>query len=299
MKTLLQNSLDRIDAAGLWLGLLSLRLLLGWDYFESGLEKFHGENWFAEIADKFPFPFNVVSVDISWQLSTWFELIGAVALVIGLGTRFFAASLTVLTVVAIAAAHWPESWATLGELAQGYVLTDQGHGNFKLPTLFLGMLLPLMLLGPGRLSLDAFIRSRLAAPDDHHVGHPTATSSGAVYKKRFCLGKKLRRMAFVDNLPRQSGQQVIRRAGGLSALLIDELAHRTEMLDQQPTERHMLRLRQECASGRRGRRTLGGCPGGRALGRSRLGGWRRLPSAIQKPMNQLISAETKRSRNNG
>lgn len=171
MKSLMLKNLERLDLIGLWLGLLSLRLLLGWDYFESGLEKFRGENWFAEIADKFPFPFNVVPVELSWQIATWFELVGAIALVIGLGTRFFAASLFVLTIVAITSVHWPESWSTLGDLAQGYVLTDQGQGNFKLPTILLGMLLPLMLLGPGRLSLDAWIRSRLATADDHHAGH--------------------------------------------------------------------------------------------------------------------------------
>lgn len=162
MKAIVTRSLERLDLAGLWVGLLSLRLLLGWDFFESGLEKLHGENWFAEIADKFPFPFNVVPVDLSWQIATWFELVGAVALVIGLGTRFFAASLSILTVVAIASVHWPESWSTFGELAQGYVFTDQGHGNFKLPVIFLGMLLPLVLVGPGRLSLDALVRAWLA-----------------------------------------------------------------------------------------------------------------------------------------
>jgi len=164
MKTLLTKNLERLDLIGLWFGLLSLRLLLGWDFFESGLEKFQGENWFAEIADKFPFPFNVVPVSFSWQIATWFELVGAIALVIGLGTRFFAASLFILTVVAIASAHWPDSWSTLAELAQGYAFTDQGHGNFKLPVLFLGMLLPLILTGPGRLSVDALIRDRLARP---------------------------------------------------------------------------------------------------------------------------------------
>lgn len=46
---------------------------------------------------------------------------------------------------------------------QGYVFTDQGYGNFKLPVLFIGMLLPLLLLGPGRLSVDAWIRCRLEA----------------------------------------------------------------------------------------------------------------------------------------
>lgn len=161
MKTLLKQIFAGIDWLGLWLGLLGLRLLLGWEYFESGLEKFRGENWFADIQDKFPAPFNVVPPEISWQMATWFELVGGIALVIGLGTRFFGASLFILTIVAIVAVHWPAEWMTFGDLLQGYVITDQGHGNFKLPVIFMAMLLPLILSGPGRLSVDALIRRRV------------------------------------------------------------------------------------------------------------------------------------------
>lgn len=35
----------------------------------------------------------------------------------------------------------------LTDLAQGYALTNTGHGNFKLPVIFLGILLPLILMG--------------------------------------------------------------------------------------------------------------------------------------------------------
>lgn len=159
MKTQINRLFGSIDLIGIWLGLLSLRILLGWDYFESGLEKFHGTNWFMDIQDKFPFPFNVVAPEISWQMATWFELIGGIALVLGLATRFFSVSLIILTVVAIASVHWPESWGTFGELMKGYVFTDRGYGNFKLPVIFIGMLIPLVLLGPGRFSLDHLIRA--------------------------------------------------------------------------------------------------------------------------------------------
>ena len=160
MKKLLLRLVEGIDSLGLWLGLLSLRILLGWDYFESGLEKFRGNNWFADIQDSFPFPFDLVPPEISWQMATWFELLGGLALVLGLATRFFSLSLIVLTVVAIAAVHWPAAWGSFGELMQGYVFTDNGHGNFKLPVLFIGMLVPLLLLGPGKLSVDAWARRR-------------------------------------------------------------------------------------------------------------------------------------------
>ncbi len=162
MKKLIGRLLGGIDLIGLWVGLLGLRLILGWEYFESGLEKFRGENWFADIQERFPFPFNVVPPEISWQMATWFELVGGIALVIGLGTRFFGVSLFILTIVAIASVHWPAEWATLGDLLKGYVITDQGQGNFKLPVIFMAMLLPLILAGPGRLSIDALIRRSIA-----------------------------------------------------------------------------------------------------------------------------------------
>lgn len=161
MKNIVQRTLARLDTIGLLLGLLSLRLLLGWDYLESGLEKFHGTNWFADIQDRFPFPFNLVTPEVSWQIATTFEIVGAVALVLGIATRFFSASLIILTIVAIISVHWPDQWHTFDDLMQGYVFTDNGHGNFKLPVLFIGMLLPLMLMGPGSLSVDAWLRRRL------------------------------------------------------------------------------------------------------------------------------------------
>jgi len=160
MKRHVVHLLARLDLIGLWVGLLSLRILLGWDFFESGWEKLHGENWFADIQERFPFPFSLVPPEISWQMATWFELIGGLALVLGLATRFFSLSLIVLTVVAIASVHWPDTWHTFGELMQGYGFTDKGFGNFKLPVIFIGMFVPLLLLGPGRLSIDSWLRKR-------------------------------------------------------------------------------------------------------------------------------------------
>jgi putative oxidoreductase len=162
MKILLSRLFSGLDWVGLWIGLLGLRLLLGWEYFESGREKLLGANWFADIQGQFPYPFSIVPPEISWQMATWFELVGGIALVIGLGTRFFGVSLFILTIVAIAAVHWPAEWTTFGDLLQGYGITDQGHGNFKLPVIFMAMLLPLILSGPGKLSFDALIRRRLA-----------------------------------------------------------------------------------------------------------------------------------------
>jgi len=133
---------------GEFLPQLGLRFLLAYEFWESGVEKFHSENWFADIQERFPFPFDLVPVDISWFIATWSELLGAVALVIGLGTRVFGASLMVLTVVAWASVH----------TGNGYNVCDNG---FKLPLIYLVMLMPLVFFGPGRLSLDRLIARRI------------------------------------------------------------------------------------------------------------------------------------------
>lgn len=154
---------QRLDALGQWLAPLGLRLLLAWEFFESGLEKWRGENWFGSIQDSFPLPLRWLPAELNWQVATWFELIGAACLLLGLATRASAAMLIGLTIVATAAVHWPADWDSLASLAQGYAITDAGQGNFKLPLLFIAMLLPLLFQGGGRFSVDALLAGRAGA----------------------------------------------------------------------------------------------------------------------------------------
>jgi len=148
----------------IWLGSfapgLLLRLVLAYEFMESGLEKLHGPNWFGDIQSQFPFPFSMIPVDVSWCMATWAEILGAVLLVLGLGTRYVAGMLMMLTFVAAYAVHFPAEWATLAEFWQGYAITDNGQGNFKLPLLFFLMFLVLLGQGPGRLSLDHWVARR-------------------------------------------------------------------------------------------------------------------------------------------
>jgi len=151
----------KLDLLGSWLPQLMLRLILAWEFGEAGFEKLHGTNWFADLT--FPFPFNLLPPDISWGITTFFEIIGAFALVLGFATRFFSISLIILTVVAIASVHWPEHWGSLSELIKGYRIIDEnndGFGNYKLPLIFMVMFFPLLLNGAGRASVDYLIRSR-------------------------------------------------------------------------------------------------------------------------------------------
>ncbi len=158
--TLKNQVTDTLDGVGDWVALLPIRLLMAYEFGRAGLMKLNGSNWFANVQDNFPFPFNVVPVEISWFLATWTEILGAIGLALGLFTRFWALGLVVLTFVAIAGVHWPDSWDSLAELWKGYSVSDKGFGNFRIPLLFGAMLVPLVLMGPGKLSLDELLAKR-------------------------------------------------------------------------------------------------------------------------------------------
>lgn len=161
----------RLRSAGDYVWPTALRLILFWEFWESGITKLRGDNWFASIpwADwqkGFPFPFDKIPTDLNWFLATWGELVFAITLLLGLFTRFTAFSLIVITAVATAAVHWPAEWDGLAGLWAGYAITAKGSaGNFKLPVLFVLMLLPLVFHGGGKLSLDRLLL-RLSGRED-------------------------------------------------------------------------------------------------------------------------------------
>ena len=155
---------SRLRASGDYVWPLVLRLIMAWEFWESGITKLNGSNWFADIPwsdwqKGFPFPFDQLPVGLNWFFATWGELVFAGLLLLGLFTRFAAVSLVVVTVVATAAVHWPAEWNGLAELWSGYAITSKGAGNFKLPLLFVVMLLPLVFNGGGKLSLDHLLIS--------------------------------------------------------------------------------------------------------------------------------------------
>ena len=143
------NNAGRRSSAflGEWVGLLFLRLLLAWEFGEAGWEKYNGTNWFDKMTESFPFPFNLVPPDINWFLAMWTELIGAVGLLLGFFTRFWAAGLIILDVVA---------WLSVHD-GNGYNVCNNGY---KLPLIYLAMLVPVLLMGPGKLSLDCLFFGR-------------------------------------------------------------------------------------------------------------------------------------------
>jgi putative oxidoreductase len=156
---LYDSTVHRLRAAGDYVWPLGLRLILFWEFWEAGSRKLGGQNWFGDIPwaswqKGFPWPFSQLPTDLNWTLATGSEIVFSLALALGLFTRFAAFSLVIITMVATAAVHWPAEWTGLAGLWQGYVISADGAGNFKLPILFLLMLLPLVFHGGGGLSLD-------------------------------------------------------------------------------------------------------------------------------------------------
>lgn len=159
MLDIYDNLTARLRGSGEYLWPLVLRLIMFWEFWESGMEKLGGTNWFADIpwADwqkGFPWPFHAISTDLNWFAATWGELSFSVLILLGLFTRFAAISLIVITVVATAAVHWPADWSSYSQLWDGYVISSNGAGNYKLPLLFVVILIPLLFNGGGKISLD-------------------------------------------------------------------------------------------------------------------------------------------------
>lgn len=155
---------DRLRAAGDWVAPLGLRLLLAWEFYSAGMMKAGVDGgapgWFA--GKDFPVPFGLFPANMNWNMLYLTEILAALALIFGLFTRFFAFALVILTTIAIVSTHWPESWSSLGQLWEGYsvsrVVEDgEFRGNFRIPMLFLAMLLPLVFMGGGKLSVDQLI----------------------------------------------------------------------------------------------------------------------------------------------
>ena len=129
------------DDCGKGLSMLALRLFAAYEFGEAGLAKWRGENWFADIRDAFPFPFDLLPAGLSWNLAMGAELVVPVLLVLGLLTRLGALALMILTAVAWYAVH----------AGNGYNVCDNGY---KMAFIYLLLLLPLLLQGAGKYSLD-------------------------------------------------------------------------------------------------------------------------------------------------
>ena len=121
-------------------GFLVLRLAVGFVFAMHGWQKFT-EMGFEGVAGFFgslgvPLPF------VAAVVVTLVELVGGLALILGLGTRLVAALLAVDMAVALVLVHLPNGFAV-------------GNGGYEFVLVLLAVSVFFALSGPGRLSLDA------------------------------------------------------------------------------------------------------------------------------------------------
>lgn len=147
------GTLSVLNGLGSFIPQLGIRLLLAYEFGVSGLQKLEGDNWFRDIYLDFPYPLSTLSVEFSWLFVAWTEVIAAGCLLLGLMTRVGATALLVVDIVA---------WMTI-HADNGYNVCANG---FKLPLVYMVLLLPLILTGGGTASIDRVIARRFLSSLD-------------------------------------------------------------------------------------------------------------------------------------
>jgi putative oxidoreductase len=150
------NKLAEATAQAQPLAYLILRLWLAQEFINAGYTKLAGglqaPEWFGGL--QFPFPVNLLPVDINWGLAGFGEMGLGLLLALGLFGRLAAAGLLFITWVAVYSVHFD-----LGLAGWNQIETDMGLG-FKVPLMMALMLVVLFFSGMGRWSVDNWWQSR-------------------------------------------------------------------------------------------------------------------------------------------
>lgn len=109
---------------------LALRFYLAPIFFTAGMNKFNSfpdtVQWFGDMMDGLGLPFPTLMAG----LATGTELVGAAALVLGLGLRWMTLPMMFTMVVAIVTVHWPNGWLAIAE-GMGPFATEHTMGAIE------------------------------------------------------------------------------------------------------------------------------------------------------------------------
>jgi len=141
------------------LGPLALRLWLAQEFLTAAWTKLQAgltpPEWFAQL--HFPAPVGWLPAQLNWWSVIALEGVLGLALLLGLKTRWAAAGLMFVTLMAIASVHFDLGWQGWNQIE-----TEAGQG-FKLPLMMAVMLAALWGHGGGTLSADAWWATKRGA----------------------------------------------------------------------------------------------------------------------------------------
>jgi putative oxidoreductase len=123
---------------------LLFRLILAYGFYGPFLTKWHGIDGFAQFLQSMDYPLPLVSA----YLAMITEGLGVLFLFFGFATRLISVPLMFMMVLAIITVHMPH----------GY---DPAANGFAIPLLYFLMLFNLLIVGPGKVSIDAILTGRI------------------------------------------------------------------------------------------------------------------------------------------
>lgn len=121
--------------------LLCIRFALAYTFWDTGKKKFEDiaaiTEWFQSL--------DIPAPNLNAYMATYTELIGAILLVLGLGTRMISIPLIITMIVAIKTVHWENGFPA-------------GENGFEIPLYFILMLICTLTFGAGKISVDHFVK---------------------------------------------------------------------------------------------------------------------------------------------
>lgn len=127
--------------------LLPLRLIVGCGFLLHGYAKLsRGPEHFGAILGALGVPFPGPT---AW-VATLVEIVGGVAVMLGLATRLVAAPLALIMVTAMVTVHWPNGFSTIKLQAVGPDGATFGRPGYELNLLYLAALAALAMSPPAR-----------------------------------------------------------------------------------------------------------------------------------------------------
>jgi len=164
------------------IALLAMRLILAYVFFNTAMEKWSDMdatiNWFGNEEWGLGLPFPALNA----YMAATTELVGAILLVVGLGSRPIAVPLIFVMIVALVTVHMGNGWLAIGDSMHDPEITERiskakeilkANGDYAWLTAkggivilqngvefvitYMVMLLMIVGTGPGRISLDRLI----------------------------------------------------------------------------------------------------------------------------------------------